>query len=104
MEYKVHFSLTIWSLERDRQVFGSKELSLPFVPFIGLRLEESYGSSPPVLSISWNDDKKYFHCFIEDQETEVEYEYGYDVNLEFLVEKAKEDGWSGFNKTYEINS
>jgi len=102
MEYKVHFSLTIWSLERDKRVFGSKELSLPFVPFIGLRLQESYGASQPVVSISWNDDKKTFHCHIEDQGTEMD--DGYDLNLDFLVKTAKKNGWSGFNETYEINS
>lgn len=93
MEYEVHFSLTIRSLDSTKAVFFGKKLNLPFVPFIGLRLSEKLGSSEPVSAITWSHEQQEFHCHIDSQE--VEMDDGYDLDLEFLIEQAKDNGWEG---------
>jgi len=102
MEYKVHFSLAIRSLDGTKAAFGAKKLLLPFVPFVGLRLQEKLGASEPVSSITWSDEKQEFHCHIDVYE--VEMNDGYDLDLDFLIENAKDNGWEGISKVHEINS
>ncbi|GIU42300.1 hypothetical protein TUM4438_08540 [Shewanella sairae] len=100
MKYKVHFTLTIHSLNDEKAVFFHKKLELPFVPFIGLRLSENLGSSEPVSSIAWCQESSEFNCHIDSRE--VEMDDGFDLDLEYLIEEALDNGWIGKSKIYEV--
>lgn len=100
MDYKAHITLTIWSLDGSKAVTGYKELTLPFVPFVGLRLMERHGPSQPIVSVAWSDNDQMFFCHVEDREVET----GdlYNLDLKFLVETAKRNGWSEFGSPYDV--
>ncbi len=102
MEYSVRFSLTIRSLDGSKAAFFGKRLTLPFVPFIGLRLAEGEGVTEPVVSVVWSAVDQEFHCHIDS--SEVEMDDGYDLDMTFLIDRAKANGWEGAGRIYDTNS
>ena len=98
MEYKVKFSLIIWNEKRTIFTGGAKELLLPFAPFVGLRLQEGI-QNYPIASVSWSHDEQCFYCRIEVHEEEMD--DGYDLDMKFLIETAKECGWVGFEQNHQ---
>lgn len=103
MEYKTHITLTIRSSDNTKAVYFWKKLTLPFVPFIGLRINEKLtGSSEPVSSITWSQESQEFYCHIDSRE--VEMDDGYNLDLEFLIEQAKDNDWEGSGDIREIKS
>jgi hypothetical protein len=102
MEYKVHFSLTIHSVDGSKAVFFGKEMLLPFVPFLGLQLREELGPSEPVKSVTWSPLDQKFFCHIDSYEVEVS--DGYNVDLAFLIIQAKANGWQGDGRIHTVGS
>ena len=102
MEYRVRFSLTIHSLDGSKAAFFGKRLTLPFVPFIGLRLAESEGITEPVVSVVWSASDQEFRCHIDS--SEVEMADGYDLDMTFLIDQAKANGWEGAGRIHDTNS
>lgn len=102
MEYSVRFSLTIHSLDGSKAASFGKRLTLPFVPFIGLRLAESEGVTEPVVSVVWSAVDQEFRCHIDS--SEVEMDDGYDLDMTFLIDQAKANGWEGAGRIYDTNS
>lgn len=100
MEYKTHFTLVIRNSDSTKAAFFGKKINLPFVPFIGLRLSEKFGSSEPVSSITWSHEQQEFQCHIEAREVFMNDEDYLD--LKFLIEQAKDNGWEGKGKIHEI--
>jgi putative lipase involved disintegration of autophagic bodies len=54
MEYRVHISLTIHSFDGTKAAFFGKEVLLPFVSFLGLRLQGALGASESVNSVTFS--------------------------------------------------
>lgn len=102
MEYDVHFSLTIYSLDGSKAATFGKRMMLPFVPFIGLRLAERESVTDPVLSVVWSAVDQEFRCHIDS--SEVEMADGYDLDMAFLIDQAKANGWVGSGRVYDKNS
>jgi hypothetical protein len=102
MEYSVRFSLTIHNHDGSKAAFFGKRLTLPFVPFIGLRLAESEGVTEAVESVVWSAIDQEFRCHINS--SEVEMADGYDLDMAFLIDQAKANGWEGTGRVYDTNS
>jgi len=102
MEYRVHFSLTIHSFDGTKAAFFGKEMLLPFVPSLGLRLQGALSASEPVNSVTWSQSDQRFSCHIDSYE--IDMNDGYDLDLAFLIEQAKADDWEGGSRIYEVNS
>ncbi|QSX36949.1 hypothetical protein [Shewanella sedimentimangrovi] len=100
MDYQVHFSLTIRSFDGKTAAFLSKQMSLPFVPFIGLRLAQANGASEPVVSVAWDEVSQSFQCHIDAHEAEMP--AACRLGLDYLVQAAKDNGWQGAGKIYEL--
>jgi hypothetical protein len=102
MEYGVHFSLTIHSFDGTKAASLGKKMLLPFVPFLGLRLQGELSASEPVNAVTWSQTDQQFSCHIDSYELDMN--DGYDLDLAFLIEQAKADDWEGEGRIYEINS
>lgn len=99
MEYVVNFKLAIYNSDKTRACFGHKTMTLPFPPFIGLRLQEKM-SNDPITDVSWSNEHQEFTCHIKRYEEIMD--DGSMLDMEFLVDLAKQDGWLGLNRTYDI--
>jgi hypothetical protein len=102
MEYKIHFTLTIRSLDKTKATTGYKKMVLPFVPFLGMRLEEKLGLSEPIVSISWSNEEQEFYCHIDS--SEIEMDDGFDLDMDFLIDQARKNKWLKIGNVHEVNS
>ncbi|QYJ75024.1 hypothetical protein [Shewanella sp. FJAT-52076] len=100
MRFQVQFTLAIRSFDRKRAAFLSKKLTLPFVPFVGLQLVEPSGNSEPVISVAWSDETRTFHCHIDAIQAQMP--QGCELDLDYLIESARENGWEGAAKIYDL--
>jgi hypothetical protein len=100
MSYSVQFTLAIRSFDQKRAAFLSKKLSLPFVPFVGLRLVEPSGNSEPVVSVAWSDESQSFHCHIDAIQAQMP--SGCELDLDYMIESARDNGWEGAAKIYQL--
>lgn len=94
MQYKVYINLTIRTLDGLKSSTGYKEITLPFVPFIGLQLSDRLGPSQPIASVTWSEKEQMFFCHIEDGESKDTYP---EIDFDFLVKNAKRSNWLGFD-------
>ena len=98
MEYTVKLTLVIWNKERKKFAAGTKELVLPFVPFVGLRFIEKKGPiNYPISSVSWSPEENCFHCEIETLDDD------YHFSIDYMVKAAKKSDWKGFDQVFDAN-
>jgi len=104
MEYKVILRLMIYNEDRSNHLSAYKEITLPFVPYVGLWLDQDNKEmSSKITYVRWVIDEECFYCFLED---ECEYEFDIKTDIEELIDDldilrdAKKYGWEGFDKIY----
>ena len=104
MEYRVNLNLLFYNDDRSCHLRAEKEITLPFVPYVGLSFEEKGIECPMCIqTVIWSIDKKYFYCRVE-EEAENIFEFDDDIdNLREIfntLRDAKKNGWVGFDKIY----
>ncbi|WP_323889236.1 hypothetical protein [Aeromonas caviae] len=97
MNYKVKLSLIVRDVDKTCFCAGAKELSLPFVPFVGLRLHEDM-QVYTLATVGWADNEQCFYCSVEMSEELLS--DGDLIDMDFIIETAKNSGWVGFNKIH----
>ncbi len=106
MEYRVILKYLFYNNDRSCHLSAKKEITLPFVPYIGLSIEE--GDMYPIYfkSVNWLIDENCFYCNVEE---DGENEFEIDDDIEELKEifdtlrDAEKNGWIGFDKIYHNN-
>ena len=103
--YQVIINLFIWSDENRLGSYAqlTRSLSLPFVPFIGLKLSEEGWYCRPIVDVVWDNETKTFHCSVEDEfPYEIPAKPGSNtekVSYEDLVKSRQQLGWELKAKT-----
>jgi len=104
MEYRVNLNLLFYNDDRSCHLRAEKEITLPFVPYVGLCIEEKGIEHPMCIQkVIWPIDKKCFYCRVEE---EIEYIFEFDDDIDDLKKifntlcYAKKNGWVGFDKIY----
>jgi hypothetical protein len=64
-----------------------KEVSLPFVPFPNLNIQQSGFSSGPIKSVAWLVEEQVFKCWVEDEYPR------WSASFEELVTMRLDEGW-----------
>jgi hypothetical protein len=62
MAYKVHVTKGIWSNEERTELFDDlyRDIELPFIPFIGLELQQDGWWCGPIDRLKWDGDRQLF--------------------------------------------
>jgi hypothetical protein len=92
MVYKVHVTKAIWADEECTTLFDHLyyDLELPFVPFIGLKLQQAGWYCDALEQVSWDGDN---HCFRVESHGHVPEELGEGPNAENRRRMDLEAGW-----------
>jgi hypothetical protein len=75
MAYKVHVTKAIWADEECTDLFDElyRDVELPFVPFIGLAIQQDGWYCGPIERITWDEADQLFRAesqgFVPDGET-----------------------------------
>lgn len=93
MEYRAHLSHTILSESGARFASGRREIVLPFAPYPGLSIGFEPGWSHEVLYVEWDIERQVFVCSSEEKERLALDTF---LDMEFLIDIAKECGFKGF--------
>lgn len=64
-----------------------KEVSLPFVPFLHLNIQQGGFSSGPIKSVVWLADEQVFQCTVEDEYAR------WSASYEDIVTMRLDEGW-----------
>jgi len=103
MEYKVNLKLVIFNEDRSNHLSAYKEIMLPFIPYVGLWLNNTKEMPAKITDVTWSIDEKYFFCILEDER---EYEFDINTDIDELIDNldilrdAKKYGWEGFDNIY----
>jgi hypothetical protein len=67
--YKVHVTKAIWTDENRADLFDNLyyDLELPFVPFLGLALQQEGWYCGPIERITWDGDRQLFRAESRDE-------------------------------------
>ncbi len=97
MTYTITLSKLILEDSNEGAKYASLryELSLPFVPFIGLSLGEKNWSSGTIKSVYFDNATLKFSCHVENEyaNDDVDDDYTPDSYFDHLVERAVSEGW-----------
>jgi hypothetical protein len=103
MEYKAILKLQIFSIDRTKVTSGTREVTFPFAPYVGLVITENWNFDYELISVTWSMDENRFYCYIDDQESDDDSSvFSNFIDMAWLVEEAKKYGWSGFSKIVEL--
>ena len=103
MEYRVNLILQIYNFNRSNHLSAYKEVTLPFVPYVGLFIQEKGLYPLTFKEVTWLSEENCFNCIVEE---EVQYDFGLKDDLDKLIDtldilrSAKNNGWDGFDKIF----
>ncbi|VAW71224.1 hypothetical protein MNBD_GAMMA10-1656 [hydrothermal vent metagenome] len=96
ISYAVKLKLEVSDNEENTEYF-SKNITLPFPPYIGLQilLEDCESGNPtdPIKSVMWNEYSEMFVCCVEWRFPPDTYTDGHYWIIESHVACAESDGW-----------
>jgi len=92
--HNIQLKIYIWdgvSLDRsDNWMIASKEMSLPFVPFVALQIDFPMEKSRKIEGVGWSVDGGYFTCTLEAQYCDLGID---DPVFDEWAETFEENGW-----------
>jgi hypothetical protein len=95
-KYEVKLKLEVEDSEGNKEYF-SKQVSLPFPPYVGLQILLEKGSSgnptDPIKTIMWNEYSEIFVCLVEWRFPPDKYTDGHFWSIESHIACAESDGW-----------
>jgi len=103
MEYRVNLILQIYNIDRSNHLSAHKEVTLPFVPYVGLYIQEKGLHPLTFKEVTWLSEENWFICIVEE---EGHYNFGLKDDLDELIDtldilrNAKKNGWDGFDKIF----
>ena len=102
LEYQAHLTPSILSEDGTRCATGIMEVTLPFPPYAGFRIETSDNAICQVCleSAVWIHHEQRFECAAVQQEHWASDSW---IDMEFLIREAREAGWIGFDDVVDVS-
>ena len=82
-------------IEYHHRTLVTREIALPFVPFVGLNVFGTYNDnnliSSEIIDISWAGDDQMFVCYVKNEFPYKSWNYEYDHD--YFLDAATKHGW-----------